>query len=123
MGVYAKDLTRESVWEAMKARRCFATSVRGMVVEFLLNSHPMGSDMKDSGLRRIAGMVKGTAPLKYVSIIKNGDVWKEIDCGGKDIVEFLVEDNPAAGGTDFYYVRAGQSDEHMAWSSPIWVQV
>ena len=126
MAVMARELTREAVWEAMRARRVYATSVRGIVVEFSLNGQPMGSDLKGAGPRRLAGLVKGTAPLNYVRIIKNGEIWKEIECAGQDLVEISVEDQPPASGTgdgtDFYYLRIGQTDGHLAWSSPIWVQ-
>ena len=36
--------------------------------------------------------------------------------------EFELDDAASGTGEDFYYVRVTQSNGHMAWCSPIWVQ-
>ena len=37
-------------------------------------------------------------------------------------VRFNYEDAPGGPGESYYYVRVIQTNEQMAWSSPIWVR-
>ena len=41
----------------------------------------------------------------------------------KNDVEFTFQDSGVEDGEHYYYVRVQQTDDQMAWSSPIWVTV
>ena len=51
--VLARTLTREGIWEAIKARRCYATSGQRIALSVQADGHPMGSEFSVSGAPRI----------------------------------------------------------------------
>ena len=42
--VYAKELSREAILDALKHRRCYATTGHRIIVEFSINGHFMGEE-------------------------------------------------------------------------------
>jgi len=42
-GVYATDLTREAIFEALRERRTYGTTGDRIIVDWRLDGHPMGS--------------------------------------------------------------------------------
>jgi hypothetical protein len=73
----------------------------------------------------------GTAPLKSISIIRNGEVFHTFH--PKDsFYEFAHDDMeqlhkallPGQGEKPpfaYYYLKVEQADGHIAWRSPIWI--
>jgi hypothetical protein len=127
-GVYAEELTREAIFSALKARRCFASTGAKMVLDVRLSGHPMGSIVTNPGQVRLQVNVKGTAPLTGITIIKDNVDASEIPIQGGQ-TEFQLEwlDEGVSPGSSWeaphhsYYVRARQEDDHMVWSSQIFV--
>ncbi len=72
--VYAEELTRESVWEALKARRCYGTNGPRVLVEMTVGGQPMGSDLTTRVPPEIALKVWGTAPIEKVDLFRGTDV-------------------------------------------------
>ena len=73
--VYAEELTRTGIWEALTARRCYATSGERIGLWFEVDGQPMGSMFTTSGFPEARIKVEGTAPLESVELLR-GD--KEI---------------------------------------------
>jgi len=73
-GIYAEELTRESVLDALRARECFATTGERIIVEFFANDQPMGSVLHISSNPVMNVNVVGTSPLEKVEIIRDYDV-------------------------------------------------
>ena len=123
MGVYAKELTRESLWEAIWARRVYATSGERILVDFSMNDRFMGERvlMPDRGAdRNFRISVAGLGKLAKIFLIKNNIEIADWSPGTKTAtVEHADtgQDRPC----DYYYLRVTQTDKHQAWSSPIWV--
>ena len=120
-GIYAKELTRESLWESLKARRCYATTGERIIIKFTLNGHMMGEEVKVEKERIFTVEVYGTEKISKVEIIKNNlsvyqDFPKEEQC------KFTWEDRTPPQEGDYYYIRVEQEDGNMAWSSPIWIR-
>lgn len=128
-GLWVDELTRDGVFEALKRRSVFATTGPRIVVRFSVGGVPMGS-VAESGSEAgdtsaaplpVLGEVLGTQPIELIEIVKNGE----------PIVGFAPDDEPlspkisleidAARG-DYLYLRVTQSDQAMAWSSPVWVE-
>ncbi len=121
IAVLADELTRSQIWDAMYARRCYATTGTRIVLDFRVNGAVMGSEIEasagESNLIR-AGVV-GTAPVTRLEIVRDGEIIASKEC--RDIsVEIELED-AVREESCFYYLRVLQSDGEMAWSSPIWV--
>ncbi len=64
----ARALTREGIWEALKARRCYGTSGPRILLDVTVDGHPMGSEPKLSGTPEIAVRAFGTAPIDTIEL-------------------------------------------------------
>lgn len=136
-GIYSKEHSRASLFEALQNRSCFATTGAKMILGFDIANNPMGTELTTKnkpGLelnRHISGFVIGTDKLKEVSIIRNGKVLKtfkptedQLDFSYDDLEPLkttVLKDKATKIPFVFYYLRAVQEDGHVAWSSPIWV--
>ncbi len=125
MAVYAEELTRESVFAAMRQRRTYAATCARIILDFRLNGHWMGEEIRvpsPTVIRRLRVRVQGTADVDRVEIVKNCvDVFRY--AGRGRTAEFEYTDRERIRNTDFYYVRVIQKDGEMAWSSPVWVDL
>ncbi|MGI5817031.1 MAG: CehA/McbA family metallohydrolase [Armatimonadota bacterium] len=121
IAVLTDELTRGAVWDAMYARRCYATTGTRIVVDFRVNGAIMGSEIEapDGGVNLIEAEVTGTAPLARIELVRDGEVICAKPCSG--MCETLAVEDAGPDGPCFYYLRAIQSDGEMAWSSPVWV--
>ncbi len=148
--VLAERLDRESIYDAVRSRRNYATSGPRIVLEFTANGAPMGSRIESAASIQMSVRVLGTALLDHVEIVRNqvdsfAAVRIEQNPEGRDGVfllydpaqpqgdrrvarddmsrlTFSMSDEPPLSGETSYYVRVTQADGHQAWSSPIWVR-
>ena len=124
MGVYAEELTRESIWKALQERSVYATSGARIIVNFQINNKSMGQIIPvgdEQTVRNIAGRVIGTDVIKEVAIIKNGSTLYVEKGQGREITISYSDTTPVKAG-DYYYLRAVQEDDEIAWSSPVWLE-
>ena len=119
-GVYAKGLDRESLFDALYNRRTYAATDK-ILVEFSMNGNYMGEEVAISGKPEFKVAVRGTAPLKQIDIIKEGK-FVFTTAPGSDVAEFTFRDEEFDGEECYYYLRVIQTNNHMAWASPIWVR-
>ena len=68
MGLYATELTREAVWEAMRARRTYATNGERIYLNTSCGEALMGEAVEAEGSPTIKVEVHGTAPLLDVEL-------------------------------------------------------
>lgn len=68
--VYATDLTRAALWEAIKARRCYGTTGERIIVDLRADGQPMGAEYRTSAPPRLAARIIGTAPLERVELYR-----------------------------------------------------
>lgn len=76
MALYAKDLTREGLMEAIRSRRAYGVTGDRMRVEFSVEDLPMGREAieKGSGPVRAAWKIDACDALDRVELIRNGRV-------------------------------------------------
>ncbi len=74
VGVYAKNLTRRSLWDAFQARRLYAVTGDRIVIDFRVDDLFMGEAGVHRGKRNIQFAVVGEDFLDYIEINKNGRV-------------------------------------------------
>jgi hypothetical protein len=123
--VLAKELTREAVFEALKNRRCYGTNGARIMVDFRLNGHVMGSELRleRDQKRSLYIKVTGAGSLKRVSLVKNGQDYMAFNIDGwEQELEELIFEYEAERSVDYYYLRVEQMDGGMAWTSPIWIE-
>lgn len=74
VAVYADTLTRESIMEAIKARRTYAVSKDRIELDFRLNGHWMGEAIPAASSRDIYVKVNGKGVIDRVEILRNNRV-------------------------------------------------
>ena len=121
-GVWAQELTRESLWQAMWVRRTYATTGARIVLEFGIDSAPMGSILKTwpGGAAHFHARIEGTADIVRAEIVRNGEVVETRRGHGRSL-SFAWARTAQPGMSQYFYLRVVQVDGHMAWSSPIWL--
>ena len=127
----ARELTRQGVLDALRTRRTYATNGARIYLEFRLGVIPMGgvASMEAFGegedaeaLKTFACKVIGTAPLRLLEVVRNGEILQRVELGDEDsAVEDFFRD-PAMAAGHWYHLRVFQSDGGMAWTSPIWIE-
>ena len=122
-GIYAEELTRESLWDAIKKRRVYGTTGDRIIIDFKINGHWMGevATEKNNAVRKIYIDVTGADIIRQIDIVKNNNnlkTWRE----NKQCCTHIFEDAEKKTGRDYYYLRITQENGQMAWSSPIWLE-
>ncbi|XHR30452.1 MAG: Tat pathway signal sequence [Chthoniobacteraceae bacterium] len=69
--VLAPELSREAIWEALKARRMYAATGDKILVDFTLNGALIGSEI-EAGRRELRFRVEGEDLIDFIEVIKNG---------------------------------------------------
>ncbi len=146
-GVYAQKHTRESIFEAIRARHTYGTTGARINLQFHLGEKMMGDEIAVPAAsplqssRRFRVRVAGTETLQVVEIVRNGTSIYSVQPRTR-VAEFTYEDrepltetqlgsekgNPP---TTYYYLRVFQQNMDakgrkigrggMAWSSPIFL--
>lgn len=123
--LWVKELSRDGILEAMRSKRCFATTGDKIIVDFGVNDETSGSVVKTDKVPHLKMMVKGQRELEKVEVLRNSEVVKvfNLNSGTLEFNEsFMDEDYPSEKEILYYYVRATQKNKEIAWSSPVWVE-
>lgn len=68
--IWAEELTRAGLWQALKARRCYGTTGQRIRLEVTAAGQPMGAEFAADGPPEIEVKVWGTAPIERVDIFR-----------------------------------------------------
>ena len=139
--VYSTSESQEAMFEALRERRCYATTGHRPLIDFSIDSYPMGSmvevessDREILAERKIRATVKGTALIERIEVIRNNtevctyrgessDVafeWNDQQDLSRIALQRTVR---GRAQTCYYYLRITQADSEMVWTSPIWFVV
>ncbi len=66
--VYATARSREAIWEALRARRCYATTGARILLDFQADGHPIGDTFPTARPPTFAVRINGTAEIERVEI-------------------------------------------------------
>jgi hypothetical protein len=123
--ILAEELTRESVLEALRARRTYATSGPRMLLRCALGVHGMGSTIPvpAGGTLDESLFVRVVAsePLERLDLVRSGQVVDTVALEGSRDVSLQRDVEGLAAG-EYLYVRAVQVDGGAAWSSPFYLE-
>lgn len=119
--VWADALTRESLFGALQARRCYGTTGARIIVRFSIAGRPMGSALASSGdAVDLAYKIHGTDAIDRLEIVHDLTTLATIRPETpSERLEGTLQ--LPAGAKGVYYLRLFQKDSERAWSSPIWV--
>jgi hypothetical protein len=70
----AKDLTREALWEALHARRTYATTGERILLDVTVDGHAMGESYESADEVKIDVAAEGTAPIEQIDVLRGADV-------------------------------------------------
>jgi len=117
-GILVSELTRAGIYEALMARRCFASTGIALRLVFLCNGQPMGSEVA-AGSAEFQLSVAAPEPLHEIQIVRNGEVVQALSVKGKAAHHAWQARRQEVG--EFWYCRIILENSEMAWSSPIWL--
>jgi tetratricopeptide (TPR) repeat protein len=120
VAVYAPELRREPIFDALYQRHCFATTNARIVLDFSIDDHFMGEEFTSDQPVTMNAAIIGAAPLQLIELIRNNLVLTSW-AGQGYAQEIRYRDDSPRPAQTFYYLRVTQTDGEMAWSSPIWV--
>ena len=121
VAVYATDLTRQGIFQGLYHRRTYATTGTRIVLDFAVNGAPMGSEVRVGGPPRLTASAEGTAPIRLLRVVKDGNVVYAIE---PNALQAHLEYRDISGDYSgkFYYIDLVQQDGKKAISSPVWTQ-
>jgi len=109
MGALAESLTRESLFEAFKARRVYAATGDKIDAAMWVDDAWIGSDIRSPGKRTIRVRVRGADELDKVELIRNGRI----------IERFFPQNNAGPDGQGVYRLRVtwgwGRKSQLVDW--------
>ena len=129
-GVYAKDLTKEAIVEALRAQRTIATTGNRTGVALWVNGVLMGGEAVSEGAPRVRWRVWPAGEIERVEVIRDGEAVM-----GTERPAGEWSDEGAEPGEHWYTVRVKERGRHKryphniapawgkwAWTSPVWVR-
>jgi hypothetical protein len=125
VAVYARELTRASLWEAFFARRVYATSGARIALDFRVNGVPMGGELAVPAGNELCVTIRAHLDglLDVAELFRGEEVIGRFTGGGNINPSFATEHRlPVALGRAALFVRVRQTDGGTAWSSPVWVE-
>lgn len=73
MAVKSESLTRNSLWEAFKSRRCYATTGARIDLDVEIGDAQMGEAVRVEGTPNVTGSVRGTNPVRTIELFRGTD--------------------------------------------------
>jgi len=122
--VLVKEVSQKGIVEALRARRCFATTGDKIFIDFSINGCLMGEEINANKKPHITAKITGTDELTNIVIFRDGEIIYERDGEQlKNKKEWKIDfvDN-MPGEHSYYYLRVIQDNQEIGWSSPIWVK-
>lgn len=123
--VLAETFTRDAVFDALQARRCYALTGPVIAVDVSLEDNPMGSEVAAGDLpeRRVLDIsVSSQAPIDHIEIFRDGQR-ADLVHSGRNQEEFQwLDGNPSSAPVSSYFVKVVRTDHEAAWTSPIWIR-
>ncbi len=117
--VYTDDPSREGILNAIRRRHTYGAT-DNILLDVRMGPHFMGDEFALSKPLPISVKARGTRPIARVDIIKDNCVIYSSK-QDRQVVDFTYTDTGAITGRHFYYVRVLQTDQMIAWSSPMFI--
>lgn len=131
--VGAPELSREGIFEGIRNRTCYATSLERIYLDAHLSGTRFGRTVEwadASAPRRIDVVAAARSHIEFVELIRNGESicsqpgeeWQAAfaHCDENDLSAHWLESR-YLGRFVYYYVRVTCQSGAQAWSSPLWL--
>lgn len=123
--VYAERLTRESILDALRARRCYGTTAAKIFLDVRVNGHLMGEKLVEPAGEsvKIDVIAEAPMPISKIELCRSNTYIDSVSPQDKKSARVTFVDATPLTGRCYYYVRVTLVDEEIAWSSPVWFGV
>jgi hypothetical protein len=120
----ARQLTRDGILEALRARRIYSTWDRNMRLELALDGEDMGAAVSRpaGALPLVVNIADPDAGdnIARIEVVADG---KTVASVSPAVAAYHWRTRvPLRPGKHYVYVRVTQADGNRAWSSPVWVE-
>ncbi len=127
------ELTRSAVFQGIKHRRCYATSLERIYLDGTVAGHQFGTraDWPDPDEpRTIEVAVAAQSAIASIELVRNGEVIHTHPCTGwhetltyadADTLEGIALHSKWLGTFVYYYVRVTCASGAQGWASPVWL--
>jgi len=131
--VFAEELTRRCIYEGIRTRNCYATSLERIYLDVqIADLNPGGSvEWPNPRMpRRIKATAAAVSDILALEVVRNGrTVHAESPNCWRGQMEFVDDSDLEAeslvseylGRFTYYYVRVTCASGAQAWSSPVWL--
>lgn len=117
--VMAEKHDRDGILGGMKKRHVYGATDE-IILDVRSGDHVMGDELKTARAPTLDVVVRGTAQLAAVEVLRDSKVVETIRPGKAEYKGTWTDAKPETG-VHYYYVRVQQADKEMAWSSPLWI--
>ena len=119
--VYAPELSREAILDAIRNRHCYGTTAAKMFVDVRVGGHLMGEKVAEPAPKNVDVEIRVRCPadIDRIEVCRNNQFIYTKRAEGREAQVTFV-DSDALDGRSYYYVRVIQKDEEIAWTSPVW---
>lgn len=118
VGLWARELTRKGIFEAIWSRRTYALTKARIVMKMLVNDAFMGSELPFAEEVRIDAEVLAPSAIRTVQLMKNAELYEEFQGEG---ATFRLAWRETISEPAFYHMRVVLEDGNLAVCSPVWV--
>jgi len=137
-GVWAEELTPESIFEALRAHRTFMTAGGRAIAKSWIGDEPMGAAASGSDNPTVNLAFSAKVPVESVSLVRDGEAiehWDDLhDTTYFPVIENLSVSDEISDGREHYYYweiklavpefsypgNTCQSLRKGIWTSPVW---
>jgi hypothetical protein len=119
--VYAKELTRASILDALRDRHCYGTTAAKIFLDVRVNGHLMGEKIDDLPTEQVVVTIHARcpAPIDRIEVCRNNEFIYLSQPNQLEAKCTFIDSKPL-NQFCYYYVRVMQTDGEIAWSSPVW---
>jgi len=131
--VQCKELTRQSVFDAIRQRQCYAASLERIIMHGSIAGHAFGEELQFADLEtppRIDVLVAAKSDIVRIELVRNGTTihtvtphsWNtRLTYEDEEDLKKLKIRSHHLNGFIYYYVRVTCESGAQAWSSPVWI--
>ncbi|WP_252223181.1 MULTISPECIES: CehA/McbA family metallohydrolase [unclassified Clostridium] len=118
--VLADDNSRDSIYDALREKRVYASEDTDMTIDYTVNDEVMGTSLGnvDGKLNFKINATDPTDKIKKISIIANGGVEVESKTFNDNNANWELTLDPEYS---YYYVKVVEEDKDISVTAPVWV--
>ena len=123
--VWVKEISQRGIVEGLKNRRCFATTGDKIFIHMTVNGSWANEEAVLNGeVPKIEFEIESTDKIKSIELLRNSVVIERIkaDVNYHFKGSTKNEGYSPSNGSQYYYLRIIQDNDHIGWSSTVWVR-